>query len=75
MKTTWVDIVAVVVVAVVVFGGIGVLGYTVHSVGYEIGQRDALNGKWKYTKLKDAAGNEYVVEIAAPAGGGEGAKP
>jgi hypothetical protein len=30
--------------------------------GYKQGQVDAMDGKWKWVKVKDADGHEYVVE-------------
>lgn len=33
-----------------------------HESGFSQGQRDALDGKWRWVKVRDADGKEYVVE-------------
>lgn len=49
-------------VAVAFVGLMTVVGWAGKNNGYDQGQRDALDGKQKYTKVKDADGHEYVVE-------------
>lgn len=49
--------------AVIIFAlGMGMGAVIGDAAGYETGQRDALNGKWKWLKVKDVDGKEIVVE-------------
>ena len=64
-KETWV-IWALVALGVALLTGLLLLIYYGGKLsGYEAGQRDALDGTWKYVKLKDDDGREYVVEKEA----------